>query len=96
MFRLGPLIDIAGPSFPYGVRVEERHLVLDGSVISCLAAWTGADRFVWRCHGADASEVMPFGEVFDGFGNFGGQGAELVVDPGFEAAQVGSWWGRSL
>jgi hypothetical protein len=26
--------------------------------------------------------------VFDGFGDVGGQGAELVVDPGFEAGQV--------
>jgi hypothetical protein len=27
--------------------------------------------------------------MLDGFGNFGRQGAELVLDPGFEAAQIG-------
>ncbi|WP_434612807.1 hypothetical protein [Arthrobacter sp. A5] len=32
--------------------------------------------------------MVPFGEVFDGFGDFGRQGAELVFDPGFEAVQV--------
>ena len=45
-------------------------------------------RFGRCCHGADASEVVPFGEMLHGFGNLGGQGAELVVDPGFEAVQI--------
>lgn len=46
-------------------------------------------RFVRRCHGADAPEVVPLGEMLDGFGDLGGQGAELGIDPGFEAAQIG-------
>jgi hypothetical protein len=33
-------------------------------------------------------EVVPFGEVFDGFCNVRGQRTELVVNPGFEAGQV--------
>jgi hypothetical protein len=44
--------------------------------------------------GVDAFEVVPFGEMLDGFGNFGGQGAELVLDPGFEAVQVGVLMGE--
>ncbi|QCO98101.1 hypothetical protein FCN77_10750 [Arthrobacter sp. 24S4-2] len=41
-----------------------------------------------RCHGPDASDVGPFGEVPDGFGDFGRQGTGLVIDPGFEAVQL--------
>jgi hypothetical protein len=33
-------------------------------------------------------QVVPLGEVFDGFGDFGRQGAELVFDADFKAVQV--------
>lgn len=40
------------------------------------------------CHGSDAPEVMPGGELRDGFGDLLGQVAELVVNPGLEPGQI--------
>lgn len=36
-----------------------------------------ADRFVRRCQGPDGFHVVPFGEVLDGFGDFGRYGRSL-------------------
>ena len=38
--------------------------------------------------------MVPFGEMPDGFGHFGGQGAEVLGDPGFESGQIGVLMGE--